>query len=97
MEVYLIILKFSLASQAADSEERKIEKQARMKKMESLLKDMAGLLAQEGKTPIYNDNTVHPVFAIVYTVKCSVYFSDILFLCRIELPDSGNWILLPEV
>lgn len=65
-------MNLSLVFQAGDEEERKREKQARISKMESLMKELEELLKQDGKPVFSRDNPVFPVvFIVIQMVKYS--------------------------
>lgn len=86
-------------SQAGDNEEKKREKQARMTKMESLMKELEGLLKHDGNKVFFINSSVLPsFFTAIYMLKKTAYRS-LLFLsfCRIFFYDTSNWFLLPEV
>lgn len=71
-------------SQAADNEEKKREKRARMSKMESLMKELEGLLKQDGKKVFFSiDNSVLASFFIaIYMLKYCIYFTTILVILQ---------------
>lgn len=46
-----------------------------MIKMESLMKELEGLMKQDGKELISNDNPVCPVLLVFYTLKYSICFT----------------------
>lgn len=66
-------LNFQIDSQVGDGEERERERRARMIKMESLMKELEGLMKQDGKELISNDNPVCPVLLVFYTLKYSMF------------------------
>lgn len=77
-------------SQSGDDEEREREKQARINKMESLMKELEGLLKQDGEVVFSNDNPVLPVFFLVETLKYFICFTTFL-------PFAGLSFLTPVI
>lgn len=71
-------------SQAADNEEKKREKQARMSQMESLMKELEGLLKQDGNKVFFSIyNSVLPSsFIAIYMLKYCIYFTAILVILQ---------------
>lgn len=62
--------------------------------MESLMKELEGMMKQDGKELISNDNPICLVFFMQKYSKCFTAFHT---LCRIEFSDTSNWLLLPKV
>ncbi len=81
-------------SQAGDDEERKRERQARITKMESLTKELEGLLKQDGKTVFSNDNPVLLVFFILY---CFPHAKILHVLHCFSCPFAGLSFLTPVI
>lgn len=62
--------------------------------MESLMKELEGMMKQDGKEFISNAN---PICLVFYMLKYSKCFTALCTLCRIEFSDASNWLLLPKV
>ena len=70
-------------SQAGDNEEKKREKQARMTKMESLMKELEGLLKHDGNKVFFINSSVLPCFfTAIYMLKNCISFTAILVILQ---------------
>lgn len=80
--------------QSSDDGELKTEKQARMSKMESLMKEMEGLMKQDGKACSLLICVLHclPFTQILHMLHCCS-----CPYCRTEFSDTSGWVLLPKM